>query len=153
MHLELLERLTEDCVARGALDRGLAHGRRLLRLDPAREVTHRQVMRLYAAGGDRTGALRQYRRCVQALSQEFDLDPTQETVELYRQIRTGVVAPAPAIPAPAAPRFDQRLERIEATLAALHTEVRRLREAAAPYPFRTDEAVTPLRQPLPWEAG
>lgn len=161
VHLELLERLTEDCVARGALARGLAHGRRLLRLDPAREVTHRQVMRLYAAGGDRTGALRQFRRCVQALSQEFDLDPTPETIELYRQIRTGVVAPAPSTAASAAPHLDERLERIEATLAALHTEVRQLREAAAPFPFRPDEAVTPLLHPLPgtpderngWEAG
>ena len=64
VHLDLLERLTDHCVARGDLARGLAHGNRLLQLDPAREVTHRQLMRLYAVAGDRTGALRQYRRCV-----------------------------------------------------------------------------------------
>ena len=68
VHLDLLDRLTEHAVCRGLLRRGLAHGQRLLRLDPAREVTHRQLMRLYAACGDRTGALRQYGRCVQALA-------------------------------------------------------------------------------------
>ena len=89
VHLDLLDRLTEHAVCRGLLAAASPTGSACCRLDPAREVTHRQLMRLYAACGDRTGALRQYGRCVQALAQEFDLPPAPETVELYRRIRVG----------------------------------------------------------------
>jgi DNA-binding SARP family transcriptional activator len=129
VRLDLLERLTDHCVTRGDVTRGLAHGNRLLQLDPAREVTHRQLMRLYAGAGDRTGALRQYRRCVQALATEFDLEPDAETVELYRRIRSGpgVVHPvAVPRPAPTVLRLDERLDEIAAALAALRSEVRLL---------------------------
>ena len=40
LHLELLERLTDHCVARRELARGLAHGNRLLQLDPAPPHEH-----------------------------------------------------------------------------------------------------------------
>jgi DNA-binding SARP family transcriptional activator len=129
VHLDLLEHLTDHCVARGDLARGLVHGNRLVQLDPAREVTHRQLMRLYAAAGDRTGALRQYRRCVAALATEFDLEPDAETVELYRRIRSGAgtVPPVTVLrPAPTGLRLDERLDEIADALAALHSEVRLL---------------------------
>jgi DNA-binding SARP family transcriptional activator len=130
LHLGLLERLTDHCVASGAAVRGLAHGNRLLQLDPAREVTHRQLMRLYAVAGDRTGAMRQYRRCVEALATEFDLEPDAETVHLYGQIRSGcgVVAPvgAAARAVPTVRNLGQRLDEITAALAALRSEVRLL---------------------------
>ena len=129
VHLDLLERLTSYCVAHGDLARGLAHGNRLLELDPAREVTHRQLMRLYARAGDRTGALRQYRRCVQALASEFDLEPDAETRELHRRVRAGATAVAPpALPrsAPPAAQLDERLHQIATALAALQSDVRLL---------------------------
>ena len=44
-------------------------------------------MRLHYLSGDRTTALREYARCVQALKREFDLPPMQATVALYEQIR------------------------------------------------------------------
>ncbi len=40
---------------------------RLLQLDPAREETHRTLMRLYAAHSDRAQALRQYQICRDSL--------------------------------------------------------------------------------------
>ena len=43
LRLDLLERLTDHYVARGAVTAGLAHGRRLLGVDPTRETTHRQA--------------------------------------------------------------------------------------------------------------
>jgi DNA-binding SARP family transcriptional activator len=127
VHLDLLDRLTEHAVCRRLLRRGLAHGQRLLRLDPAREVTHRQLMRLYAACGDRTGALRQYGRCVQALAQEFDLPPAAETVELYRRIRDGSLGSTgadvpPELPGPREP-LDERLDRIADAVVALRNDV------------------------------
>jgi DNA-binding SARP family transcriptional activator len=127
VHLDLLDRLTEHAVCCGLLRRGLAHGQRLLRLDPAREVTHRQLMRLYAACGDRTGALRQYGRCVQALAEEFDLAPSAETVELYRRIRGGSLEStgADVPPEPPGPRepLDERLDRIADAVVALRNDV------------------------------
>jgi DNA-binding SARP family transcriptional activator len=129
LHLDLLERLTEHCVARSDLARGLGHGNRLLQLDPAREVTHRQLMRLYAVTGDRTGALRQYHRCTAALAAEFELEPDAETTALYRLIRAGhgvappVAAPAPA---PAVLQLGERLDQIAAAVAALRSEVQLL---------------------------
>ena len=128
VHLDLLDRLTEHAMCRGLLGRGLAHGQRLLRLDPAREVTHRQLMRLYATCGDRTGALRQYGRCVRALAEEFDLPPSPETVDLYRRIRAGTLAPAAAVepappPAPVPGPIDERLDRIADAVAALRNDV------------------------------
>lgn len=138
-HLDLLERLTEECVARGDLARGLAHGNRLLRLDPAREVTHRQLMRLHAGAGDRTGALRQYRRCVEALAAEFDVEPDATTRELHRRIRGGIAAaPAPVVPraAPTVRQLVERLDQIATAVAALHSDVRLLvslqQDGAAP---------------------
>ena len=152
VHLDLLERLTDHCVDRGDLVGGLAYGNRLVQLDPAREVTHRQLMRLHAAAGDRTAALRQYRRCVAALATEFDLGPDAETVELYRRIRSGAggappvaVLPPPAHrPAPTVRRLDERLDEIAEALAALHSEVRLLVSLQ-----RTDTAETAGE----WEAG
>ncbi|NTU80247.1 MAG: hypothetical protein HGA45_12880, partial [Chloroflexales bacterium] len=55
----LLDRLVEHCGAAGQLDAGIAYALRLLRLEPTRERTHRRLMRLYAAAGDRGAALRQ----------------------------------------------------------------------------------------------
>jgi len=147
LHLELLERLTDHCVAHGELARGLTHGNRLLQLDPAREVTHRQLMRLYAVAGDRTGALRQYRRCAEALAVEFDLEPDAETLDLYRRIRSGAeVAAAAAMPrsAPTVRQLDERLNQIAAALAALHSEVRLL------VALQSDDTSGPEGE---WEAG
>jgi DNA-binding SARP family transcriptional activator len=129
LHLGLLERLTDHCLTRGDLARGLVHGNRLLQLDPAREVTHRQLMRLYAVAGDRTGALRQYQRCADALAAEFDLEPDADTVALYRSIRGGGrVAVPPVVPrqAPTVRQLDERLDEIAAAVSALRNEVRLL---------------------------
>jgi DNA-binding SARP family transcriptional activator len=148
VHLDLLERLTDHYAATGNLARGLAHGNRLLQLDPAREVTHRQLMRLYADAGDRTGALRQYRRCMAALATEFDLEPDAETVELYRRIRAGrgVGIVPTVVPHQAATvrKLDERLDEIVAAVAALRSEVRLL------VALQRDD---PVGEAGEWEAG
>jgi DNA-binding SARP family transcriptional activator len=55
----------------------------------AHERIHRRLMRLYYLAGDRTAALRQYERCVTLLREELGVDPSERTVALYRQIRSG----------------------------------------------------------------
>ena len=72
---------------------GLAHGERILALDPAREKIHRQMMWLYWLQGDRSAALAQYKRCRQILREEFGVRPMQETKRLYTAIRQNADAP------------------------------------------------------------
>jgi DNA-binding SARP family transcriptional activator len=86
-YLGMLEKLMGYCEARQRYAEGVAYGQRILRCDPARECTHRQLMRLYYLAGDRTGALHQFERCASALAKEFNLQPSQETVALCADIR------------------------------------------------------------------
>jgi DNA-binding SARP family transcriptional activator len=86
-YLGMLEKLMGYCEAHQRYAEGLAYGQRILRYDPARECTHRQLMRLYYLAGDRTGALHQFERCASALTKEFNLRPAQETVALCEEIR------------------------------------------------------------------
>ena len=64
---------------------------------------------------------------MQALAQEFDLPPAAETVELYRRIRVGSLAPTgadlpPELPVPRGP-LDERLDRITDAVVALRNDV------------------------------
>jgi DNA-binding SARP family transcriptional activator len=43
-------------------------------------------MRLLYQSGDRTGALRQYERCVNILAQELNVGPSESTLKLHAQI-------------------------------------------------------------------
>jgi DNA-binding SARP family transcriptional activator len=87
-HLAMLEQLMSYFEARGGYAKGIAYGQCILRHDPARESTYRQLMRLYYRSGNRTTALRQYDRCVAAMAKHFNLQPSRETVALYHQIRS-----------------------------------------------------------------
>lgn len=66
----------------------------ILRHDPLREHVHRALMRCHHAMGDRPSALRQYATCTQVLRDELDIEPMEETRDLYEQIRRGDPAPA-----------------------------------------------------------
>src|SRR5262249_32187600 len=61
---------------------------RLLQLDPAREETHRLLMRLYAAAGQRAQALRQYEHCRDILERDLQAKPDTETERLHRQLQS-----------------------------------------------------------------
>jgi DNA-binding SARP family transcriptional activator len=90
-YLAMLDQLMGHCESRGLYAKGLGHGQAVLRYDAAREGTHRQLMRLLFAAGDRASALRQYERCSVVLDQEFGIPPSADTVDLYEQIRAGTV--------------------------------------------------------------
>ncbi|MGH9768785.1 MAG: bacterial transcriptional activator domain-containing protein, partial [Blastocatellia bacterium] len=49
--------------------------------DPACERTHQQMMRLKHLAGDRTGAMRQYDRCVKALCQELGVQRLEDILK------------------------------------------------------------------------
>src|SRR5258707_667895 len=71
---------------------------RRLALDPLHEPAHRQLIRAYAAGGDRSAALEQYRECVRVLDRELGVRPLDETTALYHAIAEGTYALVPAVP-------------------------------------------------------
>jgi DNA-binding SARP family transcriptional activator len=86
-YLSILDKLMDYCEAHGEFERGILYGDRILYYDRAREWSHRRLMRLKYMSGDRTGALRQYDRCVTALKQELGVGPAKETVALYERVR------------------------------------------------------------------
>ncbi len=100
--------------------------RRWLDLDPLHEPAHQALIRLLATGGDRAGALAQYRECVRTLSRELGVPPLSETSRLYDEINRGTfevavpepvaVEPAPDGSTPAAPTLVGRTAELRQLL-------------------------------------
>jgi TolB-like protein/DNA-binding SARP family transcriptional activator len=90
--IDVLDRLAASQSGEGAIETA----QRLLQLDPAREETHRLLMRLYTATGQRAHALRQYQQCRDTLQRELQAQPDVETERLYRRIQD---EPTPTMPA------------------------------------------------------
>ncbi len=101
--LEALAKLVNVQRAAGSPEHALASALRLLALDPLQEAAHRTAMRLHVQLGRRTAALRQYQACVSLLRRELNIEPEEETRQLYRDIlrRRLIVAPSKpgAVPA------------------------------------------------------
>ncbi len=86
--LELFQILANHFAACSEHARAMEYTRKLLALDPWREEAHRQMMRLLARSGQRSAALAQFERCRRLLRKELGVEPTDETITLYRRIRT-----------------------------------------------------------------
>jgi DNA-binding SARP family transcriptional activator len=113
--VDAFSRLADQHAQRGDLLGAIAHSRHLLRMDPAHEAAHRQLMQLLTHSGQRSAALAQFDLCRRALDEELGVEPAPETVALYERIRTNQEAPQPrqrasrvasAAPAPAPLRVD-----------------------------------------------
>ena len=83
----ILDKLLVYCMSHEEFEAGQRYGGLILRYDRARERIHQLLMRLHYLAGDRTGALRQYERCVVALREELGVRPDRRTVALYEEIR------------------------------------------------------------------
>ncbi len=79
------EELVELLEAQREYHRALAQAQRLLRYDPLREETYRDLMRLASRCGDRTGVIRYHRACVNTLRRELEVEPSPETQQIYEQ--------------------------------------------------------------------
>lgn len=131
MYLVMLDKLMVYCEVHGDFEAGLGFGSLILRVDRARERTHRQMMRLYSLARQRTDALRQYQRCVEALREELDVEPSPRTLELAAQLRAGLLEePAPSVaalngakPEQALPEVLTRLQQMQQRLAGMQQEV------------------------------
>ncbi|MES0344099.1 MAG: BTAD domain-containing putative transcriptional regulator [Anaerolineales bacterium] len=72
------------------------YARRLVRLAPWNEENHRILMWLLARSGKRSAALKQYRACRRITAEEFGLEPSKATKELYQSIREGEIDALPS---------------------------------------------------------
>lgn len=92
--IDVLTKLANAQDSKGAI----ATVQRMLEIDPLREESHRMLMRLYAADGQRAQALRQYQICREALQRELDAVPEPETELLLKRIQSsdnGTTVPLP----------------------------------------------------------
>jgi DNA-binding SARP family transcriptional activator len=107
MYLAMLDKLIACAEQHGDHALGIYYGELSLRCDPARERTHRRLMRLHCIAGNRTAALRQYESCVDMLRRELGVEPAKSTHALYEQICRDQFAasdsPAPSPVTSAAP--------------------------------------------------
>ena len=135
MYLIMLDKLVIHSHERQEYEAGQTYGAAILRYDRARERTHRQLMLLQYLAGDRTGALRQYDRCVTALREELGVRPERRTTALYEQIRNDRVAepqaPLNLSSAPTAAPLREALGRLKRLHARLGVLQKRLREDIA----------------------
>ena len=66
----------------------IGYARHLVAQDPLDEGASRDLMRLFAATGDRASAARAYHECVAALQGELGIAPSQETEEAFDALMT-----------------------------------------------------------------
>ncbi len=135
MYLIMLDKLMIYSESRGQYESGVAYGTLALRRDRARERTHRRLMRLHYLSGNRSEALRQFRRCAAALREELDVAPARQTRLLYERLLTddgldaaGPLATADPLPLTAEAAARQ-LEQLAELLSQMQQRVRQQLEA------------------------
>ncbi len=144
LHLQMLGKLMGFCRRHRQLPEAIAYGQRVLAIDPLRETVHRDLMRLYCETGDRAAAIRQFERCRALLAQEMGIEPMQETLDLYAEIRAQTepcvsspeaIAPEVGADAPLRQALERlvesqaQVEHAAAELARATTELARARQA------------------------
>lgn len=97
--LECVVSAYERLLAATSPEKRVGHARSLLGLDPARESSHRALMRALSDAGERDLALRQYEICRDMLAREFDTRPSAETERLRSAISSGSGSSSSAAPA------------------------------------------------------
>jgi DNA-binding SARP family transcriptional activator len=131
-YLLMLDKLMSYAIKHGEYETGQGYGSKILQIDRASERTYRRLMQLQYMAGDRTGALRQYRRCESALDQELGVKPERRTQNLYEQIRADKLGQSKPhdfenafTTAPSPPEVLGRLKRLQIVLAAVQKRIQR----------------------------
>lgn len=108
--VEALRLITEYHERCGEYQQALPFARKQIELEPWLEETYQQLMRVLALDGQRSEALAQYETCRRGLANELNVEPSQETIDLYEAIRDGKLEKVSPLlkrepPAPGAPPF------------------------------------------------
>jgi LuxR family maltose regulon positive regulatory protein len=85
-YYQALEDLAKNCRAQGRLEEAAEYCRRLLDKDALREDIHRQLIGILLETGDRAGAIRQFEKVRRTLEAELGTDPSDETLDLLREL-------------------------------------------------------------------
>jgi len=86
IYLDIVGRLSGYYLQQGEYVAATALCQKILAQDNCHEEAHRRLMQCYLAQGQRHLAMRQYQACVEALKEELDLTPSEETAVLYQRI-------------------------------------------------------------------
>ncbi|MBN2390573.1 MAG: AAA family ATPase [Anaerolineae bacterium] len=87
-----LQRLVEIHEDQGDYDHACAYAWRWTELEPWQEDAYQHLMRALALHGQRTAALAQYDVCRDILQREFGVEPSVQTIRLYKRIRDDELA-------------------------------------------------------------
>lgn len=90
--LVMLERMSEHHFAQGDIEGSAILCERILEKDTCRENVHKRLMLCYYRLGYRDKAMRQFRKCSEALQRELNMSPTSSTVRLNEDIRQGLIS-------------------------------------------------------------
>lgn len=133
MYLGALEKLMTHHQERREWEEAIAAGQRLLHTDPFQEHIHRALMRCHLFQGNRPAALRQYAQCEKQLRMDLDVEPMEETVALYEEIKSPAAPPRreQVVELPVAPLEQARrlLEHADRLVADLRMAVTRVESA------------------------
>ncbi len=88
-YLQATHQLIGLAEAAGDLERARGYARRALEADACCEAAHQDLIRLYAAAGDRPAALRQYQELARLLKEELGIPPSAATRSLVEGIANG----------------------------------------------------------------
>ena len=100
--LNALYQLALGYLRLGEFERALVYAWRQVEMDPFQENAQRQLISLLAYNGQDSQALAQYEIYQSLLASEFNADPSDETTEVYQQIRDGTldIPHPPSVPPP-----------------------------------------------------
>ena len=87
MYLAVLDRLSENYVFSNQCSSAARLCEEILEKDDCREDIHRRLMLCYYRTGFRDKALRQFKKCFDALKEELEAEPTKLTRLLYNEIK------------------------------------------------------------------
>lgn len=90
--LQVFHQLAMHHASQDETGSGVLYMSRLLAMEPLREESHQQMMRLLAADGQTGAALAQYERCRELLAQSLHVEPSDETMALYYAIKNGEIS-------------------------------------------------------------
>lgn len=126
MACKIFSQIADERVRGGQSAEAIEMAQRLIALDPLREHSHRQLMRILAQSGQRAAAIRQYKACAELLKNDLDVEPEGETRRLLEEIRGDAPAvaaennePEPAEPAPSSPSFGAPTATSKPTITVL----------------------------------
>ena len=89
--LKLLGKQAEECIEQGEYEQAEAYAYSQIEMEPWREKAYQQLMRALSLTGDRVQALARFEDLRKVLQRELKVEPSEETIQLYREIRDGKV--------------------------------------------------------------